>query len=67
LKKTYRYTVSVNFAFVDKTPEDGAHDEAIEMCLTKIARIASGKRKADNYDDIMGYATLAKKLAGFED
>ena len=44
-----------------------AHDEAMEMCLTKIARAATGQRKADNYDDLIGYATLAKKMAGFKD
>ncbi len=43
-----------------------AHDDAIEMCLTKIARIATGDFHQDNYDDLIGYATIAKKMAGFD-
>lgn len=37
--------------------------EAIDMCLHKIARIATGKFHEDNYDDLIGYATLAKQIA----
>ena len=41
-----------------------AHDEAIEMCLMKIGRIATAKKiSMDSYDDLIGYATIAKSLA----
>ena len=39
-----------------------AHDDAIEMILTKIARIATGEYHADNYDDIFGYGKIAHDL-----
>lgn len=63
LKSIFRsFTASENC--ITETHE--AHNEAVEMILTKIARVATGKRKADNYDDIIGYATLAKQLANLE-
>lgn len=41
-----------------------AHDEAMEMVLFKIGRIATAKTiHLDNYDDLIGYATLARQLA----
>lgn len=36
-----------------------AHDEAIEQLLTKIARIATGNFKTDNYVDASAYAAIA--------
>lgn len=44
-------------------PQSLAHDEAIRMCLVKIARIATGYHHPDNYVDLLGYATLARNLA----
>lgn len=42
----------------------GAHNEAIGMCFCKIARIFSGEKiHLDNYDDLIGYATIAKRMA----
>ena len=41
---------------------DPSHEHAMEMILIKIGRIATGNFKADNYDDIIGYATIARKL-----
>lgn len=46
-----------------KIPNEEAHDQAIEMALMKIGRIATGKSKGDNYDDLIGYATLAKEVS----
>lgn len=40
-----------------------AHDVAIMMCLLKIARIASGQKKDDNYIDLAGYAACAGEIA----
>lgn len=45
------------------TEDRRAHDEAIGMVLHKIARIATGYFHPDNYDDLIGYAVLAKELA----
>lgn len=44
--------------------EPTAHDVAVMMALLKIARIATGQVKADNYIDLAGYAALAGELAG---
>lgn len=41
----------------------GGHNEAIEMVLHKIARIATGKPHLDNYNDAIGYLKLARQLA----
>jgi hypothetical protein len=41
-----------------------AHDVAVMMCLLKIARIASGQTKDDNYVDLAGYAACAAEIAG---
>lgn len=46
-----------------KIPNAEAHDQAIEMALMKIGRIATGKLKDDNYDDLIGYTTLAKEVS----
>lgn len=40
-----------------------AHDVAVMMALLKIARIASGQAKADNYVDLAGYAACAGEIA----
>lgn len=44
-------------------PNFAAHEMAIVMILGKIARIATGKAHADNYDDLIGYAKIAKQHA----
>lgn len=38
-------------------------DVAIMMALLKIARIATGKAKEDNYIDLAGYAACAGEIA----
>lgn len=38
-------------------------DVAIMMALLKIARIATGKAKEDNYVDLAGYAACAGEIA----
>lgn len=40
-----------------------AHDVAIMMCLLKIARMTTGKPKADNYVDLAGYAACACEIS----
>jgi hypothetical protein len=40
-----------------------AEDVAVMMCLLKIARIASGQKKDDNYIDLAGYAACAGEIA----
>ena len=40
-----------------------AHDVAMMMALLKIARIATGEPKADNYIDLAGYAACAGEIA----
>lgn len=40
-----------------------AHDVGIMMALLKIARIASGQAKSDNYIDLAGYAACAGEIA----
>jgi hypothetical protein len=40
-----------------------AHDVANMMCLLKIARIASGQKKDDNYIDLAGYAACGGEIA----
>lgn len=39
-------------------------DVAIMMALLKIARIKTGKFKADNYIDLCGYSACAGELGG---
>ena len=39
------------------------HDVAILMALLKIARVRSGRYKADNYIDLAGYAACAAEIA----
>lgn len=41
-----------------------AEDVANMMILLKVARIATGKLKADNYVDIAGYAACACEIGG---
>lgn len=43
------------------------HDVGVMMCLLKIARISTGKYKADNYVDIAGYSACACELQHFDD
>lgn len=43
--------------------EIDAHDVAVMMCLLKIARIASGQKKDDNYIDLAGYAACGGEIA----
>lgn len=40
-----------------------AEDVAVLMALLKIARISTGKYKADNYIDLAGYAACAGEIA----
>lgn len=41
-------------------------DVAVMMCLVKIARISSGKAKADNWIDLAGYAACGGELEAQE-
>lgn len=40
------------------------HDEAVELALTKLARIACGAFHEDNYTDAAAYLALACEAAG---
>jgi hypothetical protein len=40
-----------------------AHDVAVMMCLLKIARMATGQPKPDNYIDLAGYAACGGEIA----
>lgn len=51
----------------DMMPNERAHRMAIVMIMGKLARIATGIPHADNYDDIIGYAKIAKLHATGED
>lgn len=62
LKSSGKTTYESNGDWVTEYPLD-AHDVAIMMCLLKIARIASGQTKADNYIDLAGYAACAGEVA----
>lgn len=42
----------------------GPEDVAAMMCLFKIARIATGHGKADNWIDLAGYAACGGELEG---
>ena len=55
--------------YVGGDVEFTAQDVAIMMALLKIARIATGQPKADNFVDIAGYAACAGEIAtgGAED
>lgn len=64
LKAEYRSAVAVHGEFWGgELGSRRAHDEAVEMSLLKIARIATGVLHLDNYDDAIGYLTLAKQMA----
>ena len=41
-----------------------AHDVAMMMALLKVARIAEGRFKDDNYTDLAGYAACAAEIGG---
>ena len=41
-----------------------AHDVAMMMSLLKVARIAEGRFKDDNYTDLAGYAACAAEIGG---
>lgn len=41
-----------------------AHDVAMMMSLLKVARIAEGRFKDDNYVDLAGYAACAAEIGG---
>lgn len=49
--------------YLDTDKPITAHDVAIMMALLKIARIASGQVKADNYVDACGYLACAGEIA----
>lgn len=50
-------------AYFDGGFEFSDEDVAIMMALLKIARIATGNTKEDNYIDLAGYAACAAELA----
>ncbi len=65
------YKVSEELKDADNPEWDGSwcyeelitpHDSALMMCMLKIARALTGKKKRDNYVDIAGYAALAATL-----
>lgn len=49
--------------YLDTDKPITAHDVAVMMALLKIARIASGQTKEDNYVDLCGYAACAGEIA----
>ncbi len=49
--------------YLDTDKPITAHDVAMMMALLKIARIANGQAKADNYVDLCGYASCAGEIA----
>jgi hypothetical protein len=52
--------------YLSKKPQPttiDTHDVAVMMALLKIARIASGQIKDDNYIDLAGYAACAGEIA----
>ena len=49
--------------YLDTNKPITAHDVAMMMALLKVARIASGQIKADNYVDLAGYAACAGEIA----
>ncbi len=65
LNSAYEHGVRNRNKYLFATNSDRmAHDEAIRMALFKIARIATaGAHHADNYDDLIGYVTIAKQIA----
>ena len=48
--------------YLDTNKPITAHDVAIMMALLKIARIATGKPKSDNYIDLAGYCACAGEI-----
>lgn len=65
----WRQTNGMNpYSPQNQMPSARAHHMAITMIMGKLARIATGGiNHADNYDDIIGYAKIAKKHATGED
>lgn len=53
--------------YLDTDKPITAHDVAVMMALLKIARIASGQTKEDNYVDLCGYAACAGEIAANTD
>lgn len=49
--------------YLDTDDPITAHDVAMMMALLKVARIASGQKKPDNYVDLAGYAACAGEIA----
>lgn len=49
--------------YLDTSKPITAHDVAMMMALLKIARIATGQIKEDNYVDLAGYAACAGEIA----
>lgn len=49
-------------ATTGKEIEVSAHDVAVMMCLLKIARIATGKPKADSWIDGIGYLACGGEI-----
>jgi hypothetical protein len=49
--------------YLDTDKPITAHDVAMMMALLKVARIASGQTKEDNYVDLAGYAACAGEIA----
>ena len=52
----YLHGIGVNLDFLEP------HDVAAMLALLKIARIASGHAKADNWIDLAGYAACGGEL-----
>jgi hypothetical protein len=50
--------------YLDTDKPITAHDVAMMMALLKIARIATGTFKQDNYIDACGYMACAGEIAG---
>ena len=52
--------------YLDTDKPITAHDVAVMMALLKIARIATGRYKADSYVDACGYLACAGEISGSE-
>lgn len=61
----FRYIAELWKTYIDAkgwTIELAPYDVAVMMCLLKIARIATGKPKEDNFVDLCGYSACACEL-----
>lgn len=59
------WTTYLRAADVIKVHSDAAvmpHDVAAMMCLLKLARVATGSAKLDNWVDLAGYAALGGEM-----